>query len=64
MAEKKRTYQEMKSELDDIIASLESDDIDIDEAAELHKKGQKLAREIEKYLEKIKSDLDITKLRI
>ena len=63
MAEKKRTYQEMKRELDDIIARLESDDIDIDEAGELYKKGQKLADEIEKYLEKIKSDLDITKPR-
>jgi exodeoxyribonuclease VII small subunit len=64
MAEKKRTYQEMKRELDDIIARLESDDIDIDEAGELYKKGQKLAREIEKYLEKIKSDLHITKPQV
>ena len=61
MAEKKRNYQEMKIELDDIIARLESDDIDIDEAGKLYEKGRKLAREIEKYLKKIRSNIDITK---
>ncbi len=63
MAEKKRTYQQMKNELDDIITRLESPEIDIDKAAELYKKGQKLSGEIAKYLEKVKSNLNITKPR-
>lgn len=61
MAEKKRTYREMKEELDNIIIRLESDEVDIDEAVSLHEQGRKLAYEIEKYLKKVKSSLDITK---
>jgi exodeoxyribonuclease VII small subunit len=57
----KKSYQEMKDDLDSIIAKLESDEIDIDEAAKLYSQGQKLAGEIEKYLAKIKASLDITK---
>jgi exodeoxyribonuclease VII small subunit len=61
MAGKTKTYQEMKRQLDDIIARLESDDVDIDEAAKLHEEGQKLATQIEKYLQKVKSKIDIIK---
>jgi exodeoxyribonuclease VII small subunit len=61
MAAKTKTYQEMKRELDDIIARLESDDVDVDEAAKLHEQGQKLAGQIEKYLQKVKSKIDISK---
>lgn len=60
MAEKK-SYQQMKDELEQIITRLESDDIDIDEASELYKKGQKLSAETEKYLKNIAAKLDITK---
>lgn len=61
MAAKTKTYQEMKRELDEIIARLESEDVDIDEAAKLHQQGQKLAVQIEKYLQKVKSKIDISK---
>jgi exodeoxyribonuclease VII small subunit len=61
MAAKTKTYQEMKRELDKIIVRLESDDVDIDEAAKLHEQGQKLAGQIEKYLQKVKSKIDISK---
>lgn len=61
MADKKPSYQQMKDELDSIIARLESDEVDIDEAGKLYQRGRKLAGEIEKYLAKVKSSLDITK---
>lgn len=61
MADKKKSYQQMKDELDGIIARLESDEVDIDEAVKLHGQGKKLAEEIEKYLKKVRSSLDITK---
>lgn len=45
-------YRIMKQELDQILISLQREDIDIDEALLLHEKGLKLINELELYLKK------------
>lgn len=46
----KKTYQQLKSELDEIIVKLEDPDIDIDEALTLHQKASALIRDLDQYL--------------
>lgn len=50
MAGKHKTYQQLQTELDDVLAELQSVDLDIDKALKLHKQGQKLLVELENYL--------------
>lgn len=59
MAEK--NYKELKDELEQIIAKLESDEVDLDESIELYEKGQKLVASLEKYIQK--ADLKIKKIK-
>jgi exodeoxyribonuclease VII small subunit len=49
-AKEKKTYQELKNELGAVLEQLQNEDTDIDQAVELHKKGQKLIKELESYL--------------
>lgn len=49
-AKAKKTYQELKNELESVLEQLQNEDTDIDQAVELHKKGQKLIKELEDYL--------------
>lgn len=46
----KKAYQELKDELEAVLAQLQHEDTDIDEAVELHKKGQKILKQLEEYL--------------
>lgn len=48
----KKTYQELKQELDDVMGALQQDSVDVDEAVKLYEQGQKLVSELEEYLEK------------
>lgn len=61
MADKKLTYKELKEQLDEILTKLESNELDIDEAIELHGKGNSIIKKLENYLkttvEKSKIDL-------
>jgi exodeoxyribonuclease VII small subunit len=43
-------YKELNNELDDILDQLQNSETDIDEALELYKRGQKVAKELEQYL--------------
>lgn len=54
---KKFHYAANITKLEEIVARLESGDVAIDEALELHKQGQKLADDIAAYLEKVGSDI-------
>lgn len=49
-AKAKKTYQELKNELEAVLEQLQNEDTDIDQAVELHKQGQKLIKELEGYL--------------
>ena len=61
MSAKAQSYQELKTELDNILAELQHEDTDIDKAVELHKQGRKVLKELETYLQKIadNAELDI-----
>jgi exodeoxyribonuclease VII small subunit len=61
MAEKSKSYQQLKQELDGILARIESEDVDIDEAAKLYKKAEALITYIEEYLREIKASIDTAK---
>jgi exodeoxyribonuclease VII small subunit len=51
MTNKKRTYRELKTELDDLMSWFEHGDIDVDEALQKHAEATKLLAELEAYLE-------------
>lgn len=48
---KKQSYKELQAELDEVLLSLQSDDIDIDEAMKLYKKGMKLTEQLKARLQ-------------
>jgi exodeoxyribonuclease VII small subunit len=47
----KTNYQTLSTELDTILNALQAPDLDIDAALELYKHGQKIIKELEKYLQ-------------
>lgn len=49
---KTKTYQELKEQLDDVLARLQDPATEIDDAIKLHENGKKLLAELEAYLEK------------
>lgn len=56
----KRSYQELRAELDNLLDAIQDPEVDIDEALELHGKAQMVIKDIEKYLEE--SELKIKRL--
>lgn len=54
----KKTYRELQSELDDVLAALQTAELDIDKALELYKKGQKLIDQLEDYLKTAKNEIE------
>ena len=60
MAAKEKTYQELKTELDELLDWFESSDVDVDEATKKYEQASKLLVELE---EKLKSaELIVKKL--
>lgn len=57
-----KKYGQYKAELESIISRLESDEIDIDEALELHKQAQVIVVKLEQYLDDKKSSIKPIKL--
>jgi exodeoxyribonuclease VII small subunit len=57
----KANYQDLKQQLDEILAKLQDDELDVDEAAKLYAQGQKVVAELETYLTKTKQQLKIPK---
>lgn len=57
-----KTYQQLQQELDDVLSRLQADNLDIDKAMELHKKGKALVLELESYLKKAEVTLKSIKL--
>ena len=49
-AKSKKSYQELESELRDIIAWFEGDSFDVDEAIAKYRRGLELLKELETYL--------------
>jgi len=51
MSDKKAsTFRELSDELDSILARLQAEDIDVDEALKLYEQGSKLVESLEKRL--------------
>lgn len=47
---KQASYQQLKTELDDVMFELSRDDLDIDKALEYYQRGIELVKQLETYL--------------
>ncbi len=54
-------YQELSKELDTILAQLQTDDFDIDEALKLYERGIAISKQLEAYLKDAENT--VTKLK-
>jgi exodeoxyribonuclease VII small subunit len=50
MPTKKIDYQKLSEELDEILAKLQSSDLDVDEALKAYERGMDIAKELQVYL--------------
>ena len=54
----KKSYVQMQTELDDVLAQLQAEGLDIDKALDLYKKGRKLVEQLENYLKTAKNEIE------
>jgi len=54
---KVKNYQVIKEGLDDVLLKLRDENVDVDEAIDLYKKGQGLIIEMENYLKTAKNEI-------
>ena len=50
MAKEKASYEELKAELDSVMAALQQEDLDVDKALEYYERGLVLVKQLEDYL--------------
>ena len=62
--ESSKTYQELSSELDHVLAALQQPDIAVDEAVKLYEQGIKLVHELEKHITKAENKLQKVRLQL
>lgn len=53
----KLNYQQLREELDSVLAELQREDLDVDQALEYYQRGLELARQLEKYLSSAENKL-------
>lgn len=58
---KKTDYKSLNEELDEVLAKLQSDDLDVDEAVGLYERGIAIIKELENYL--ADAENKVTKLK-
>ena len=51
MPESKPNYQQLREELDEVMAELQREDLDVDKALEYYKRGLELIQKLEKHLD-------------
>jgi exodeoxyribonuclease VII small subunit len=56
------TYETLKTELDTIMAELQREDLDVDEALKHYQRGLELIRQLEQYL--VKAENKVTELKL
>lgn len=61
MSNTSKDYQSLSRRLDEILASMQSPDITVDEAIALYKEGSKLVEGLQRYLQD--AEVRITKLK-
>lgn len=59
MADKK-SYGDLKRQLEDLLAKLDSSDIDMDEALDIHSKAKKTLKEIDKFIKE--AEIKVSKI--
>ena len=57
MSKQAKTYQQLNTELQEILAKLQESDVDIDLALKLYERGQDLIKTIDKYLTTAKNNI-------
>jgi len=62
--ESSKTYQELSSELDNVLAKLQQPDIAVDDAVKLYEQGMKLAAELEKHITTAENTLQKVRLQL
>lgn len=55
---KNQDYKTLRRELDDVLESLDSDVVDVDETVRLYEKGIKLVKELEDYLKNAENKIN------
>lgn len=56
-ADVKKSYEELAHELDSVIANLQRDELDVDEALKNYQRGLELTKILENYLNKAESQI-------
>ncbi len=59
MAEQKNTIEENFSQLDEIIAKMQSEEITLNESFDLYKKGLEMVKDCNAQIEKIESEVKV-----
>ncbi len=57
----KKTYRELRTELDDLMVWFDNDDVDVEQALAKYGEAKKIIAELEKYLDD--TELKITKIK-
>lgn len=53
----KKTYNQLQTEMNEVLNKLQSTELDIDQALNLYKKGQELIKQLEDYLKTAKNEI-------
>ncbi len=61
---KQKAYRELQADLDKVLDQLQSAELDIDKALELHKQGQELIKQLEDYLQTAKNTVEHLKKNV
>lgn len=59
----KASYQVLKNELDELMANLQQEDLDVDEAVKLYKRGLELVKQIEDHLKSAENNVKEVKAK-
>lgn len=62
MAKDTQNYRELMDELSQLLAVMQDDSLDVDEAMKKYERGQQLIKELTAYLEKAENKITIHKL--
>jgi exodeoxyribonuclease VII small subunit len=57
----KKSYKELRTELDDLMSWFDGDDIDVEQALTKYEQAEQIIKELEAYLKE--TELKITKLK-
>lgn len=53
----KRSYRQLRAELDEVVAKIQNESVDIDEATKLYEQGLKLINDLQKHLADSKNQI-------